>query len=455
VASATGRAIGESGPEFEGGVQERREQRLRELEQRCENLEKIVAHREDRIEKLSQHADNLEELRAQHEIRIRELSAHAGNLEREWTRSRERAQELAAHASNLEREVAQRDRRIEELSAHASNLEQVSRDGHDPMFPGFRSRFGGLWVDRVDAAERLGARRAAGEIDAADAEWIEGWRRDGIALIPGAVDRADVIALRDALARAFRNGRPRLFVEDFEQDLKRVRPMRPEDEERDLKVLDAHALVPEAQPIVFAEPILRRLRLLFERPPLAFQSLFFRYGTEQAIHQDTAYVALRSPLEFVGCWVALEDVRPGTGELEYYVGSHALPDYVWDGRYKAMPPNHPDHGAYLEWLHSESRARGLERRSFLPKLGDALIWSADLAHGGSRRRDRDSTRLSLVTHYCPADVEPVYLRAMTRHSGCVPVGSAGFVSHPYREHPAPISSGLAAARQWLARWSEN
>ena len=53
---------------------------------------------------------------------------------------------------------------------------------------------------------------------------------------------------------------------------------------------------------------------------------------------------------------------------------------------------------------------GLEERTFLPKKGDVLIWSADLAHGGSPATDPSLTRKSLVGHYCPDRVDPFYFK---------------------------------------------
>ena len=53
---------------------------------------------------------------------------------------------------------------------------------------------------------------------------------------------------------------------------------------------------------------------------------------------------------------------------------------------------------------------GLEEKTFLPSKGDVLIWSADLAHGGSRVSDTSLTRKSVVGHYCPNRVEPFYFR---------------------------------------------
>jgi hypothetical protein len=49
---------------------------------------------------------------------------------------------------------------------------------------------------------------------------------------------------------------------------------------------------------------------------------------------------------------------------------------------------------------------------FHPKKGDALIWHADLVHGGSPRTLAGVTRQSLVTHYAPVDVDPEWFETV-------------------------------------------
>jgi hypothetical protein len=151
---------------------------------------------------------------------------------------------------------------------------------------------------------------------------------------------------------------------------------------------------------------------LFDRPPLAFQSLVFRWGSEQDMHQDTAFVVLRSPMELVGCWIALEDVAPGSGELQYYAGSHRIPEYLWFGRGRARPNEYDDLADFLRHVRAESERLGCELRRFHPRKGDVLLWHADLVHGGARRALPDVTRKSFVTHFCPVDVDPEWLGEM-------------------------------------------
>jgi hypothetical protein len=52
---------------------------------------------------------------------------------------------------------------------------------------------------------------------------------------------------------------------------------------------------------------------------------------------------------------------------------------------------------------------------FHPKQGDVLLWHADLVHGGSKREHRNLTRQSLVTHYCPVNVDPLWMDTRPSH----------------------------------------
>ena len=63
----------------------------------------------------------------------------------------------------------------------------------------------------------------------------------------------------------------------------------------------------------------------------------------------------------------------------------------------------------------ESERKGLKKEIFRPKKGDALIWSADLVHGGSPIVEQN-TRRSFVTHWCPVSADPMYLH-YTGNSG--------------------------------------
>jgi len=303
-----------------------------------------------------------------------------------------------------------------------------------PQEPGHRSRFGGFWTDRLDAAEQLRARHAAGAIDDAQRRLLEQWNEQGFVVLERAVPEAAIDEFNADIERVWESGHPRIYTDYYENGERFTIPIEPRHRAIHLKVIDVYPHIASSRPVMFAEPVLAFLRLLFERDPMAFQSLYFRLGSMQSMHQDTAYVWVEPPMEFVGCWVALEDVQPDSGELEYYVGSHRLDEFLWDGAHKWMPAGSSDHQRYLDSLHEQATRRGLARVRFRPRKGDVLVWNADLVHGGAQQVAPGVTRKSLVTHFCPVDRQPAYF-AFAKHSGKIRDASGGYYCFAYRWTP--------------------
>src|SRR5262249_38466348 len=223
----------------------------------------------------------------------------------------------------------------------------------------------------------------------------------------------------------WRGGHPQAWVNLVEDDRAVLRPLAREDSEKVdslVKLVDVYEYLETARRVIFAPAIQRFLELIFDRPPLPHQGLSFSRGSKQPMHQDTAFVRVSSPMELVASWIALEDVTPGSGELQYYEGSHSFPEFLFDGRYKWQPPGNPELGAYYEHLSRCAEERQLSPSRFLARKGDVLIWSADLAHGGSAYTDTSRTRRSLVTHYSPCDCYPMYFH-YAEHSGKLPWGA--------------------------------
>lgn len=279
------------------------------------------------------------------------------------------------------------------------------------MGPTFRSRFGGLWVDLANARSVIDGKGALGWISAQEAGLLQRWVDDGFVILPQAVPHDLIDSLNTDVQKVW-NGTSsqRCFVEYFEEGAV-IHRAGPRFKDKRAKLLDLPVHFESARQVIFSAALLRFISLLFERPLLAFQSLYFRWGSRQPMHQDTAFVKVSSPLEFVASWIALENIEPHSGELEYYKGSHNLGDYLFEGRHKWMPIKSPEYDAYLASLHQKSQDMGLERLTFLPKKGDVLLWSADLVHGGSGHVTEGLTRKSIVTHYCPINCDPVYAGA--------------------------------------------
>ncbi len=148
--------------------------------------------------------------------------------------------------------------------------------------------------------------------------------------------------------------------------------------------------------------ILRILKKLYGRKPFPFQTLNFPVGSQQPFHSDALHFHCYPHGFMCGVWIPFEDISPQSGPLLYYAGSHRLP-YLSAESLRLTPldikaESHPQTLFQSEWerLLNEST---LEKSHFLPCMSEALIWHANLLHGGEAVLSRDVTRWSQVTHY--------------------------------------------------------
>jgi phytanoyl-CoA hydroxylase len=298
--------------------------------------------------------------------------------------------------------------------------------------PAYFSRFGGLWTDRRDASAEVDRRLAAGALEEAEAERLRHWIAHGYVVLERGVEPDVCDRLRVDLAGAFANGDERLLMSSPKNE--GFQPLRAGAETERARVVDVYAFYESARAALFSPPIVRFLRAIFDDDPLLFQSLTFEMGSQQRMHQDTAFVVTSSPLEFAASWIALEDIRAGSGELAYLDGSHRLPEYLFSGRYKHWNAKRDGDEQQSEWrelMHRNAERMALEQRTFLPRKGDVLVWSADLAHGGSKVTDPSLTRRSLVGHYCPNRVEPFYFKLQPDRRGKGRFDGSLYASHYY------------------------
>ena len=98
-----------------------------------------------------------------------------------------------------------------------------------------------------------------------------------------------------------------------------------------------------------------------------------------------------------GVWVALEDTDPDNGPLVYFPGSHKLQEVT--PQTVGAPLGPQGYAAYEEYIGNTIEQEGLVPQYGLLRRGQALIWAANLLHGGATQRDAQRTRLSQVTHY--------------------------------------------------------
>lgn len=268
------------------------------------------------------------------------------------------------------------------------------------------SPFSPLWIDREDAAVRARRQLEDGTISEDECHLVSYFMANGYCIIENAVEGELIDAYLAEIEDMF-GSRPDMWVTEG-PDIKRLGEAQVN---RALtKVLDTYMVSRRALRMAFAPKLARMLQIIFGEPAAVHQGLHFQVGSTQAIHQDTAYVVVKPALALAAAWVALEDVRPGSGELMYYRGSHRFGDFLYgEGRHwNTDLHGHELHNHHLGWLHQEALRLGCPLEYFWPKKGSLLIWHADLAHGGAPIINPGYTRKSIVFHYCPASARPAY-----------------------------------------------
>lgn len=169
-----------------------------------------------------------------------------------------------------------------------------------------------------------------------------------------------------------------------------------------IRIAEAWGFSKAVRSIALAPKVLALLETLYQRQPVPFQTLNFRVGTEQRPHSDTIHFNSVPERFMCGVWVALEDMDHQNGPLIYYPGSHKLPVYnlhdigVCGSDERESSQAYPAYEDFVEALITTHR---LERVEINVKKGQALVWSANLFHGGAPILDRSRSRHSQVTHY--------------------------------------------------------
>jgi len=314
----------------------------------------------------------------------------------------------------------------------------------------FRSEFGGLWTDRHDAERILDSLR-----DSLGDELtmlLEHWLEHGYVIIEGAVSPELCRALGDEIRGIYEKGSNVHIAQNPLEGGTGRRNVEPGTSPDRMRIVDMYANSELARDVLLAPRISEFLRTIFGELPLLFQGLTFEMGSQQGLHQDTAYVVVDRPMELAAAWVALEDIEVGSGELMYLDGSHRMPEWKFGGTSKHFDPSRHSSQEHDEWaMHLIRRGEelGMTKNLFRPKCGDVLIWSADLVHGGSPQENEHLTRRSIVGHYCPASANPHYFDYMDdRHK--VPTAH-GMMSSAYFDMVAPESTTKVRKRRFLRR----
>lgn len=168
-----------------------------------------------------------------------------------------------------------------------------------------------------------------------------------------------------------------------------------------LRVQDAWRFDEDVKAIAANAQILELLKALYGRRAFPFQTLNFPVGTQQALHTDSVHFSSIPERFMCGVWVAMEDIKAAAGPLVYLPGSHKWPvlTNALVGR-RGWGVEQPSAQTPFERVWAAlAEASALQPERFLPRKGQALIWAANLLHGGYPQADRSLTRWSQVTHY--------------------------------------------------------
>lgn len=276
----------------------------------------------------------------------------------------------------------------------------------------YPSAFGGLWTDRDDFYNKLRKQQFKGTINEDRFDQLQQWRTQGFVCLERAVEPELVDAYLSELGALKVQTPSPLAVTSVDFAEPELYTQERAAENPSVRTVDDYFHSEASRRVLFHRSIMEFLNIVFEREPVLTQSLNFERGAEQEVHQDTAFVIMTSPLEFVGVCIALEDVTPGSGELVYFPGSHRWPDYRFSGRFKHYDEERDgrEHlNDWVRWIYQQAHERGTELAHFYPKKGDVFIWHGGLAYGGAPVTNEESSRHSLVGHFCAKGVRPLYM----------------------------------------------
>jgi len=187
--------------------------------------------------------------------------------------------------------------------------------------------------------------------------------------------------------------------------VEKVQPLYPEDYQQNptlpARVQDAWKSIDEVRQLARDMSIAQALQQLVGRQSLPFQTLNFPIGTRQFTHSDTVHFNSIPSNYMAGVWVALEDIDEDNGPLLYYPGSHKLHEYSMHDF--DLEPGYHNYHKYEECIQKVIEREQLQVEYGVIKKGEALIWHANLLHGGAPQKDLTRTRHSQVTHYYFAD----------------------------------------------------
>lgn len=174
------------------------------------------------------------------------------------------------------------------------------------------------------------------------------------------------------------------------------------------RINDYHNTSIGAKKIMTHRHIITFLKAALSPELTAFQSLVFKYSSQQSTHQDFPWVTSNIASHLAAAWIPCEDVHADSGPLFYYPRSHKMPKFdfgktgiLFHGEKSLYSPDQ-----FSTYLDKTCKKLNIEKKVLLIKKGDILIWHGGLAHGGSIINNPAMTRKSFVCHYSTVEAQP-------------------------------------------------
>jgi hypothetical protein len=169
----------------------------------------------------------------------------------------------------------------------------------------------------------------------------------------------------------------------------------------DHRIQDAWTHDEDVRAIAGNASVIALLSKVYGRAAFPFQTLNFPVGTQQHLHSDSIHFSSIPERFMCGVWLAMEDIHPDAGPLTYLPGSHKWPivSNAMIGRRGFGNRDQLAQSPFERAWEALVSACGQQQEVFLARKGQALIWAANLLHGGSHQNNPTLTRWSQVTHY--------------------------------------------------------
>ena len=168
------------------------------------------------------------------------------------------------------------------------------------------------------------------------------------------------------------------------------------------RVFEAWKTIPNVLSLAKHPKIIDTLSLLYDRTPIPFQTINFLKGSNQPLHQDSIHFYTQPQRWMVGTWTALQDMTNDCGPLNMVPGSHKWPHYNFQNlnlpvvEYGNQFDNYAEYENFLVQL---CKSMGGNKKQWLGKKGNCIIWASNLLHGGAPITNSNSTRYAQATHF--------------------------------------------------------